>query len=234
MSPLKGYKATDEHKKHNSESAKRRLAEGRNSTVFKKGHIPTEEMCKTMGARGEKHYMWKGGISLDKNNYHRELRNKNIEHYRAYFREWKKNHRDSVNAYTQNYRTILRNAKGKFTPREWVIKKLEYGNTCAVCGKSGKLTIDHIIPLSKGGTNDIDNIQPLCPTCNYTKSDMLMEEFVEYMERKDKDVLIAIKELLKHDWEDSNKTFIETGDMQAKDNCEYIRYLQDQIAKLEQ
>jgi hypothetical protein len=45
--------------------------------------------------------------------------------------------------------------------------------------KSGKNKYhsDHVMPLSKGGTNDISNIQLLCPTCNLTKNNKLPEEF---------------------------------------------------------
>jgi 5-methylcytosine-specific restriction endonuclease McrA len=40
---------------------------------------------------------------------------------------------------------------------------------CLSCHKYKRLGPDHVIPLSKGGTNDIGNIQPLCITCNKSK-----------------------------------------------------------------
>ena len=45
----------------------------------------------------------------------------------------------------------------------------EHGAICAHCGVTENLTIDHIIPLAKGGTNDLDNLQPLCKSCNSSK-----------------------------------------------------------------
>ena len=53
---------------------------------------------------------------------------------------------------------------------------------CAICGKKlsfRKLTIDHIIPLAKGGTNHFDNLQPVCCECNRFKSDLTPDEFLE-------------------------------------------------------
>jgi len=50
---------------------------------------------------------------------------------------------------------------------------------CVYCGKSPatdlgtKLHIDHIIPFSKGGKTEVNNLQTLCEECNYGKSDKL-------------------------------------------------------------
>lgn len=45
-------------------------------------------------------------------------------------------------------------------------------NTCEICGKPlsrFSYSIDHIIPLSRGGTNNIDNLRAVHPTCNKLK-----------------------------------------------------------------
>ena len=42
---------------------------------------------------------------------------------------------------------------------------------CRICKASGvKLEVDHVVPLSKGGSNDMDNLQALCVPCNRGKS----------------------------------------------------------------
>lgn len=43
------------------------------------------------------------------------------------------------------------------------------GNYCQRCGTTEKLSIDHIFPLSKGGTNEFGNLQLLCNKCNSAK-----------------------------------------------------------------
>jgi 5-methylcytosine-specific restriction enzyme A len=51
--------------------------------------------------------------------------------------------------------------------REYVFQRDNY--RCQSCEQSDKLAIDHIIPLAKGGSNDISNLQTLCNSCNSQK-----------------------------------------------------------------
>jgi 5-methylcytosine-specific restriction endonuclease McrA len=62
-----------------------------------------------------------------------------------------------------------RGAKGTHTLEEWENLKKKYGYKCATCEKKTILTKDHIIPLAEGGTDYIQNIQPLCRNCNSKK-----------------------------------------------------------------
>ena len=45
------------------------------------------------------------------------------------------------------------------------------GRKCVNCGTSKKLTLDHIIPVSKNGKNKLENMQVLCRSCNSSKGD---------------------------------------------------------------
>ncbi|KKR36344.1 MAG: HNH endonuclease [Candidatus Yanofskybacteria bacterium GW2011_GWE1_40_10] len=40
---------------------------------------------------------------------------------------------------------------------------------CLACGNASRQTVDHVQPLVKGGSNYIDNIQPICGKCNRSK-----------------------------------------------------------------
>lgn len=57
------------------------------------------------------------------------------------------------------------------------------GYRCRMCGASKddgiELTIDHIIPLAAGGTNDLDNLQTLCRECNENKANLILPSGLE-------------------------------------------------------
>lgn len=53
---------------------------------------------------------------------------------------------------------------------------------CAICGKPvkfKKMTIDHKQPLSRGGTNNYNNLQLACLSCNRLKSNLTMQELAD-------------------------------------------------------
>lgn len=58
---------------------------------------------------------------------------------------------------------------GAFTIEEWRKLCQYYGYCCVSCHEMAPLTADHVIPLASGGSNWIDNIQPLCQSCNSKK-----------------------------------------------------------------
>lgn len=61
------------------------------------------------------------------------------------------------------------------TLTEWRALCDRYQHRCLCCKKAGTpgnpITKDHVIPQSKGGVDTIDNIQPLCKSCNSRKKD---------------------------------------------------------------
>lgn len=62
--------------------------------------------------------------------------------------------------------------------QEWLDKCALLGNVCIYCGEAKPLTVDHKIPLTRGGTNNIENIVPACASCNSRKGTKTAREFL--------------------------------------------------------
>lgn len=63
-------------------------------------------------------------------------------------------------------------AGGSYTTKQWKQLCAQYDYRCLACGKQftfEELTVDHVVPISKGGTSNIENLQPLCLSCNQSK-----------------------------------------------------------------
>ena len=93
-------------------------------------------------------------------------------HPRKYKRNtatWQKTHPEKRKAYKAKRRTAKTQAGGAYTSAQWTALCDKHHNRCVCCGKKRKLTSDHVVPVSKGGTSNIDNIQPLCLPCNARK-----------------------------------------------------------------
>ncbi len=85
---------------------------------------------------------------------------------------WERNNPDYIRTKNARRRAKTSQATGCYTQVEWRVLKKRYGFRCLCCDKPENeepLTADHIVPLSKGGRNSIDNIQPLCLSCNSKK-----------------------------------------------------------------
>jgi hypothetical protein len=116
-----------------------------------------------------------------RNTYCRQYRQDNLEQERVRFREWSQTPTGKAcgvkNAANRRARQLA--AEGSFTAED--IKNLyaTQGGRCYYCSveiKSG-YHIEHMIPLSRGGRNDVSNICLACAPCNLSKHTKTAEEF---------------------------------------------------------
>ena len=87
-------------------------------------------------------------------------------------KKWKQENKDRVNFSNRKRDRLKKCSEGSHTLSEWQKLKEKYNYLCLCCKKQEpfiKLTEDHIVPLSLGGTDYIENIQPLCLSCNDRK-----------------------------------------------------------------
>lgn len=60
--------------------------------------------------------------------------------------------------------------------QDWYGQLVEtYGETCANCGETDNLVVDHIVSIAKGGRSEFDNLQLLCVTCNGIKGKLIID-----------------------------------------------------------
>ena len=86
---------------------------------------------------------------------------------------------NSVKEYTYNLQTFS-SAEAKRIWKQSIKEK--WNNECAYCGSKDNLTIDHIIPRSKGGNNFLTNVICSCESCNLSKSHSEWEEWFKLQE----------------------------------------------------
>jgi 5-methylcytosine-specific restriction endonuclease McrA len=89
-------------------------------------------------------------------------------------KKWADGNAEKVRIAKANNRRKRRAAKnasgGHFTVEEFDALCSVYGYACLSCGVTDRiLEADHVVPLTKGGSDDISNIQPLCGECNRHK-----------------------------------------------------------------
>lgn len=83
--------------------------------------------------------------------------------------DWERHNRQRESYRKRADRLRAAREKACHTPTEWALMLLVVPY-CVECGAEDiPLTKDHIVPLYQGGSDGIDNIQPLCHSCNAAK-----------------------------------------------------------------
>lgn len=134
----------------------------RKSLVGRAPYVVTKQTIEKLrkahtGKTGVNSSNWKGGISLDKTKYLRLWRRANTHRTRRYWRL---------------HSARRRGATGTHTVEEWEKIKAQFNYQCLCCKRFEPdvvLTEDHVVPITCGGADSIENIQPLCKSCNSRK-----------------------------------------------------------------
>lgn len=86
--------------------------------------------------------------------------------------EWKRNNPESFSISTRKNEAKRRAAEGSFAHRDVMRMFSAQDGKCAACGCdiAAAYEIDHIIPISRGGSNWPMNLQLLCTVCNRSKA----------------------------------------------------------------
>ena len=130
-----------------------------------------------------KRYLSRPGVKKKHTARQKAKRLANLDEARAlsrlYINKWRKEKSHLHKAAAQKARAKRAMAPGRCAAWQLQGRFVYYNNKCAYCGITGPLEADHVIPLSRGGTNWPSNIRPACRSCNSSKRNFKLSEWAQ-------------------------------------------------------
>lgn len=165
------------HKEHVSEQKKRDRETHKEQIAAYKREYQQGENYKTYQKRYHQEHL--DQVHEQQRQQYQEQREQRIAHQRQYLRTEKGRLVDK--AHRHKRKAQKRASEGFYTAQQLQEQFQRQKGKCYYCkAKFGKIYhVDHVVPLSKGGTNEINNIVLACPTCNMRKAGRLLHEWPE-------------------------------------------------------
>lgn len=204
------YQASKKYRENNREKVRETQRKWAAKNKDKKAAWDKAYYEKNKDARSAYYKKWREENLDHTKAYSKKYREENKERKAITDRNWSQANKDKVNANARRYRQrhpekqneIHRNYNKK-NPELWRTiaqnrraRKLENGislvtakdirailsNPCFYCGSKDRLTLDHIVPISRGGRHSIGNLLSACRSCNSKKHNKFITEWKKYAE----------------------------------------------------
>lgn len=152
-----------------------------NNKLERRRELATRPIAKKKKALQDKAYYLNNREAISE--YHKEWAALNRQRLKDYYKFWYSNNKSrvrNVDAARHHRNRQWAKINGNNTLTVTQIEKLfDKHPYCEYCKKSEvKLTIDHIVPLSRAGQNCIDNVTIACELCNLSKGIKLLSEWI--------------------------------------------------------
>lgn len=135
-----------------------------------------QENKELQSERSKSNYLENKNHILD---YQRSYYQNNKIHIKQRVAAWNANNLEKRTQYTHRRRLwAIRNGNNDLTAEQIETLKVSHPY-CKLCNATDNLTLDHNLPLSRGGQNTLSNIIILCGSCNSSKSDRTLDEYNE-------------------------------------------------------
>lgn len=160
----------EKRKKYAKKLSQSEKAKTRRKTAWANKTHEEHEKIKEINRKATK--KWRELNKEKKKNINKNWKQLNLEAYDAYQKKWRAENKDKVKIYHSVCKQRRRNVPGNICSKH--IQKLlkQQKAKCLNCAKhiAKTFTVDHIMPVALGGTNENHNLQLLCKSCNSSKN----------------------------------------------------------------